>query len=260
LEWFLLIQIPDMARYIFGPLPSKFCLVQLILRNAIFSQILLFLDGIIICRYIFIFWLKNPTVFQDDFWSLFINIWILGFVNASQISFAQIPGRKTLYYYICSGENPLSDQKIPTKIEYITLSLIVFTILTHIFICIKLHFFRREMKANEFPVSAKTLSLSKKINDLIHIESELMTDLTTSICSVSVLSTAILIFWPANKFQIQDYNCFPNYLYEYFFRMVWPNLLASTFIILHYCRNPGVKLTLKNQIFNYMYNLKVGFN
>ncbi len=40
-------------------------------------MIVLFYDAITLSRYIFIFWLKNPTAVEDSFWSLFINIWIV---------------------------------------------------------------------------------------------------------------------------------------------------------------------------------------
>jgi hypothetical protein len=35
----------------------------------------IFLDAIIIVRYLLIFWIKNPENFKDDFWSHFVNIW-----------------------------------------------------------------------------------------------------------------------------------------------------------------------------------------
>jgi hypothetical protein len=38
---------------------------------------LLFIDAIIVARYFQIFWMKNPLSFQDDFWCLFVNIWIV---------------------------------------------------------------------------------------------------------------------------------------------------------------------------------------
>ena len=79
LAWFLIIQIPDLVIYFYRPFPEMFCFVHLILRNVIVSQILLFFDAIIIVRYILIFWLKNPLSFHDDFWYIFINLWVVIF-------------------------------------------------------------------------------------------------------------------------------------------------------------------------------------
>ena len=47
------------------------------LRNALAIKVILHLDSIVIIRYIFIFLLKNPMNFKDDFWCLFINLWVV---------------------------------------------------------------------------------------------------------------------------------------------------------------------------------------
>ena len=78
-EWFFIIQTIDTLRYMHGPLPEFICTAQITLKNSIYAQILLFLNGILISKYIFIFWLKNPAAFNDDFWSLFVNIWVVSF-------------------------------------------------------------------------------------------------------------------------------------------------------------------------------------
>ncbi len=77
MAWSVIIKIPDLVLYFHGPFPELFCDVHLILKNGTIVQIILFLDAIIVERYIMIFWLKNPINFQDDFWSIFINIWIV---------------------------------------------------------------------------------------------------------------------------------------------------------------------------------------
>jgi hypothetical protein len=59
---------------------SKFsCWVITFFRLTIASNILTLLNYIVFCKYIFIFWMKNPGSVHDDFWSLFISIWTLGF-------------------------------------------------------------------------------------------------------------------------------------------------------------------------------------
>ena len=54
---------------------------------------LLLLDFIAIARYIFIFWLKNPAGFNDEFWSTLINLWTL--LATALLQFTQIflPGK-----------------------------------------------------------------------------------------------------------------------------------------------------------------------
>ena len=83
-------------RYTFGPLPEIVCRVELDFKNAIVTQIMLFLDGMIIIRYIFIFWMQNPAGFNDEFWEKFVSFWIVGFAMISQFIFVFMPGKYTV--------------------------------------------------------------------------------------------------------------------------------------------------------------------
>jgi hypothetical protein len=76
IAYFVFSQLPDILFYLCLQFPKQFCFIYLTLRNAMIMQIFLLLDIIAIARYIFIFWLKNPLSFQDDFWSFYINCWV----------------------------------------------------------------------------------------------------------------------------------------------------------------------------------------
>jgi len=56
------------------------------------TQAILFYDGIVVVRYIFIFWLKNPMAVNDDFWSRFLNAWILGLSAIVNFVYGFLPG------------------------------------------------------------------------------------------------------------------------------------------------------------------------
>ncbi len=92
IAWTPLVQIPELFRYIYGPLPKWFCHIHIGLKNTITMQLILFFDIITIMRYLFIFWLKNPFGFNDDFWTFFINIWVVAFSSISQSIQAYLPG------------------------------------------------------------------------------------------------------------------------------------------------------------------------
>ena len=79
LAWYILVQPADIFIYFYRPLPEWYCFFKLMLQNALVLQYILFYNSIIVIRYIFIFCLKNPENFQDDFWYRFINIWIVAF-------------------------------------------------------------------------------------------------------------------------------------------------------------------------------------
>ena len=90
--FYTLIQIPELFRIWFGPFPTLLCNLQLVIKNGLAIQLLLTFDTISILRYIFIFWLKNPYSFCDDFWTTFLNLWMFSFSLISQIVFVILPG------------------------------------------------------------------------------------------------------------------------------------------------------------------------
>ncbi len=93
IEFVVLVQTADLLRYFYGPLPENFCLIHLSFKNAVVVQVLLFLDSIVVARYFFVFRLKNPAGFQDEFWYRFVNIWVVGFSTLSQFVFVWMPGQ-----------------------------------------------------------------------------------------------------------------------------------------------------------------------
>ena len=79
--WVVVVILPmiilsDIFRYTLGPLPAHFCFFQVVFKNYFFTQSLCFLDAMIAARYALIFWTKNPSSVNDDFWGTFITIWI----------------------------------------------------------------------------------------------------------------------------------------------------------------------------------------
>ncbi len=82
-EIFLHFFIP---RYISGPIHVAVCRFNYILKQALTAQAMLFLNMIMLIRYIFIFQLKNPAGFRDDFWSYFLKLWVMLFSWISVIT------------------------------------------------------------------------------------------------------------------------------------------------------------------------------
>ena len=90
--YYTLIQVPELFRIWFGPFPALFCNFQLVIKNALAIQLLLTFDTMSILRYIFIFWLKNPYGFCDDFWTTYLNLWMFSFSLISQTVSVILPG------------------------------------------------------------------------------------------------------------------------------------------------------------------------
>ena len=77
----LISQTISLARYAYGPFPLILCQMDYLVKNIVVLKILIFSNFTIIIRYIFAFFSKNPTAFQDDFWTFFLNLWAVGKLN-----------------------------------------------------------------------------------------------------------------------------------------------------------------------------------
>lgn len=77
IEAFLTIVAPDIVLYSLKSLPIGICYVLVIARQALIIRLLLLFDSIVIARYLFIFWIKNPLSLDDKFWATFVNVWIV---------------------------------------------------------------------------------------------------------------------------------------------------------------------------------------
>lgn len=102
--WLLTVQMVAVTRAIYGPLNHYVCLGTFILRRALATNILLLLDAISLVRYLFIFWLKNVTAFNDDFWFRLVLAWIYLFSILLHIICAFLPNQKMLVTNVCTGE------------------------------------------------------------------------------------------------------------------------------------------------------------
>ena len=131
--WYMLVcticvLIPEGIRFFYGPYGKMFCDVHVILKNILWSGVLLTLDIILILRYLFIFSLKNFAVINDDalarifnFAVLFISVW------ASCVK-RVTPGRLPLNYYLCCGTDPDEDGYSPTTPQKYNTGRIVVTL------------------------------------------------------------------------------------------------------------------------------------
>ena len=99
--WLFTVLPLDIIRYTFGPFSAKACQSIYFIKTGITAQGIAILDFIMISRYIFIFFLKNPARVYDDFWSTFIIAWISMFVCISQFAVHSSPTRHFVDFYIC---------------------------------------------------------------------------------------------------------------------------------------------------------------
>ena len=145
-------------RYIFGPTPLFLCNFNLFLKRTLTAQFMMFMDAIMISRFMFIFVLRNPSAFQDDFWSLFGNIWILSFCCIGQIVSELMLGCENLNTNICSGKYIYisSDCLKVTRNDRFNGSIALFTLIVHVFVNIKIQIFKWKRPADQHQISQRT--------------------------------------------------------------------------------------------------------
>jgi len=94
-----------------------------------------------IYRYAYIFWLENPAAFHDNFWCLFINIWVNAFSFISQLAWHLTIPRQPIGYYICSGIDLTDILKTPLTIYGL---LEVSSLLLNAFIWIRIKIYKNK--------------------------------------------------------------------------------------------------------------------
>ena len=143
--WMLIIQPPTIMYFAFGRLNfSELCSFHTYVRNALIMHFLFIQNAIIICRYMFIFYLKNPTAIQDDYWKIFINIWSFMFSGISQFVYYYLPGRNPIHYYICLGRYPNNSQLLAVKPNLPLAMLGLSSGLIYVFVRLRTFFFKNQ--------------------------------------------------------------------------------------------------------------------
>jgi hypothetical protein len=139
MELTYVIQMTELIRFTSGPMPKVFCFFKTIARATFQDEILLFMNAMAISKYLFIFHLKNPFAFQDEFWCFFINTWVRAASWLINIVKCLSAERQSINYYICTGEDPTKDFKKPAK----TTGIIgILSVLIHIFVFIKIQIYK----------------------------------------------------------------------------------------------------------------------
>ena len=105
----------DTCVYFFAPLPKSACLGLGFARMVIASSIIMFLNAIVVSKYVFIFWLKNPGSVNDDFWFAFVRTWVFGYSVIFNFVRVFVPRKEIIYFYICQDADPSLDQHLEER-------------------------------------------------------------------------------------------------------------------------------------------------
>lgn len=247
IEFSFLVSLPELFRFLCGPLPEWFCWFHLIIKNGIVSKLCSLQTGLIILRHACIFWLKNPAAFYDDFWSCFINIWVVIFSYTSSFVFIYLPGKQPINYYICTGKNPHDDLKQNTKFNIPFIILAGLALPIHIYSGFKIY--RYKKKYNK-----KNLSGISIQNNIVHktFEGQPVTDFTSIAVTLAVLVMFLYIFVRVARTDPQDLSIFPNYLFVYWINLANGPIVSLILIILTYIRNEKMRKIMYRELKDFL--------
>ena len=229
IEVLLLSNIPEIVRFTYGPLPELFCSIRVIFATAFGWMFILYIDVILIVRYIFIFWLKNPSAFCDDFWCYFIGIWIHGFSLISLFVWHLLAKFQTMGYYICTGQNIAKNRQNFPK-AYGVLEII--SIILHVIIYLKIRFYK---KKQQNVVSSNKKSLFTYFFNILGI---------AFFCSV------IFTMKKVETSSVEQLITFPNYILFYFLHLVSTSIFIFI-VIVSFFKNSNLRRAIILEICSY---------
>lgn len=243
IEYFITVSIPDILRVIFGPLPDSICSLELVSKNVYLVQLLIILDAILIAKYLFIFKLKNPLGFNDEFWSKYITLWIRGLSWLPQIVVFLLPGKTTLSWYICVGIEP-PDEELPMSKKMNLTFFYSLSALIHLYIPLKIKMFKKKRPVQKIiTISSKNYANGKNLEHLIN--------LTSSVITFGLTVMTVLFIMISNLIGPRDISLYPAYLFEYFYRFCWPPFFFFVVAVIYYFRH----LDLRRSALDYLKNI-----
>ncbi len=180
--------------------------------------------------------MKNPTVLQDDFWTIFINLWIFIFNFLTQIVYAMWPGRNFYAINLCIGK--ISYQLLKQDVKRIYMQIIIgfFSLILHVgfFISSKLLKYYSAKKYNEFREFENKWSNVLTKENLFSLASQLL----------SVIYLFVVLFYipeVVNRSYLAKFDQYPNYLLIYFQDLVLTSTSITLLVSLAFKRNPKLK-------------------
>ncbi len=103
--WNLTVQVIIIIKFLHGQFNDSACFWYIVMRRTLTTIVFMFINAISLSRYFFIFWLKNPAIFNDDFWSRMVSLWIVGFCVLLQFICGFSLGTENVGFGSCTGKS-----------------------------------------------------------------------------------------------------------------------------------------------------------
>jgi hypothetical protein len=236
-----IIYLSDTLMFFLAPLSRETCFFIGLYRFVMKSNLMMFLNAIVISKFAFIFCLKNPAAIDDDFWSLFITIWSVGFSFTFNVSRFLQRRRQMIYYYICVDVDPAEDGGLPemtcTQIEPLV------CLLLHVAVTVSVKVYNRKPKPNANLQSATVQHCIPPVVKNINLANFF----TNFIFAVWFASLACCQF-KINNFQLEELNSYPSSLFTFAFLYVGSSFTGLIISSAYYSRNSNLRKKLWSEL------------
>jgi hypothetical protein len=227
-------QLAYAFRFYLGPLPPLACFWLFVIRKTIIINLILLVNAMTLIRYVFIFWLKNPAAFHDEFWFVYVNLWTAGFSFITQFLRGSIPGSQLLEYNMCSGEDPSIILSSPPFMRgFIEL----FSVIFHVYAYIKIAIYKRKEAAT---IGPNIFSQFTKNIVLQEIEKQSLTSFALNFVGIlfMVLGTVSMNFLKIRScIDLQGHFNSLVIVYSY---LTYPNVTGVIIITMYLLRNKSI--------------------
>lgn len=223
--WIVAAQMPDLKRHIFGPMSKPYCHIHQFIKNSLSIHLNLVVTSIVVIRHLFIFKLKNPYRFCDDFWTRFINIWIVAFAISSQIVYEIQNDRESLSFYWCTGIQPKTNGTRNLNLAFYGSTILSLTAQALI-----------QIRVLGYKWMARKRISTDQSLVTHHVNQSLAEHSALGLHTIFSVLFAIL-FRISSQIEPTQFNNYPNYLYVYAIQLYLPSLcyiiLTSTLYFRH---------------------------
>ena len=234
-------QVPEIVIYSAGPLPPVFCYIHAVIRESIIASVLMHIDAIIVFRFIYIFRLKNPAAFRDDFWCLFVSLWIhlVDLISVATLNiWANFQSVPTI---ICTGQiTALPNKAYLDSFIHIT----VISALLYFTINLRIYFHKKRFKISS------TVNQNQFLGNLLiwkNIEAKSLATILTDLLGICIFLAAAVSMQMLSAVKPEYFKVYPNYLILLYLDLLSP-CLGIVFAILSFFRKNALRRNLKENL------------
>ena len=236
------VQGAFVSRFAFGPLPPLACFWICLSKRICICAGLLIFDSISGIRFMFIFCLKNPAAFNDDFWHVFISSWCILMSFNFQILRATIPGSQLVDYNICTGEDPTTVFLLPSFGKGIAEG---FSLVLQIYIYASILVYKRQKAKMIGPQDFKSHIRRIFIKNL---DKQSLSSLATDIVAGIILAFGSVLVSVINFKSCNDFQSYPKFILVYHTYMLSPCIATLIAVIIIFLNNPSMKQAIIREL------------